>query len=340
MKSYKNIDLGQGQPDFTPPPKTFLGLDRTKVSRYGAVQGNSTLREKIASKLIKKKTLDSDNVLITNGASEALNLAVRLLTPGSEILITCPYYYYYWHLIQKSFMRAKLIKLNDYRLNISDFNEKIEGCKAVILNNPSNPTGVVESGSTVREVARICSERNVLLVYDEVYSDFIYRGRRTKLFGDNIISINSFSKTFSLCGERVGYAYSKNPGIIDKLTVLKQYTSRGTSTLAQKAALNALDSSKHYFTKILHIYKKRRDLICKGLRSLDLEFPYPEGAFYVFPRVGDGTKTQKVLKNRYGLDVIDGKIFGFPENIRISYTREESALAEAIDRLSAFINSK
>jgi len=163
------ISFGSGQPDL-PPPSEAIDIDIRKDLRYGLIQGEYPLREAL-SKEYPAST--ADNFVITNGASEAIDLILRVWGKG-KILLPRPYYYSYPPIVELAGMEPVYTDLIDGRIDIEDFKKKIIGCKAVMINSPSNPTGCVESIETLKEIEKITAKLGVYVISDEVYKDLIY----------------------------------------------------------------------------------------------------------------------------------------------------------------------
>ena len=188
------ISFGSGQPDLPPPREAIEGIDIRKDLRYGLIQGERPLREALAKDY---PDCTADNFVITNGASEALDLILRSWGKG-KMLVPRPYYYSYVPLIHFAGMEPVFTDLVDGRIDLEDLKKKIKGCKAVLINSPSNPTGRVESIETLKEIERITAELGVYVVSDEVYKDLIYERENYHINGKHVITVNSFSKTYAV----------------------------------------------------------------------------------------------------------------------------------------------
>jgi aspartate aminotransferase len=225
------------------------------------------------------------------------------------------------------------LELNEGRIDLNDFQEKIHGCKAVLINSPSNPTGRVESISTLKEIEKITKDLDIYVVSDEVYKDLIYERENYIIKGDHVITINSFSKTYAMCGVRVGYLWSSDKDIVNRVIEMKTHTSMNTSLIAQDMALNAMKTPRSYIEKQLKIWKERRDLIYKGLCDLGLDLWKPEGAFYVLPKVKEPRKFLWKLYSEYKVITYLGEWFGAPDRIRLSYALDAKKIEEGLDRI-------
>ena len=184
------ISFGSGQPDLPPPPNVAQTAIRSDL-RYGLIQGEEPLR-----KLLSKEYTESnaDNFVITNGASEALDLIFRTIENGN-VLLGKPYYYSYLPILKMNGMTPVFTELVDGKIDINDFRKKVQGCKAILINSPSNPTGRVEDIQTLKEIERIAKKLGIYIISDEVYKDLIYERENYLIKGEKVITVNSFSKT-------------------------------------------------------------------------------------------------------------------------------------------------
>ena len=275
------ISFGSGQPDLPPPKEAIEGINIRSDLRYGLIQGEPKLRDSLSKEYPASA---AENFVITNGASEALDLIFRAMDKG-KVLLPKPYYYSYPEILKFSGMEPVYTELNKGRIDIDDFTEKVQDCKAALINSPSNPTGRVESIKTLKEIEKITKDLGIYVVSDEVYKDLIYERENYMIQGSHVITINSFSKTYAMCGVRVGYLWSNDMDIVNKVIEIKTHTSMNTNLVGQDMAINAMKAPKTYIEKQLEIWKQRRDIIYEGLINLGLDLWKPEGAFYVLPKV-------------------------------------------------------
>lgn len=323
------ISFGSGQPDLPPPREAIEGIDIRKDLRYGLIQGELKLREAL-SKEYPRST--SENFVITNGASEALDLIFRSWSEG-KILVPRPYYYSYVPLIQLAGMEPVYTDLVDGRIDIEDLKKKIVGCKAVLINSPSNPTGRVEDIETLKEIEKITAELGVYVVSDEVYKDLIYERENYHIKGDHVITVNSFSKTYAMCGVRVGYLWSSDQKVADDVIALKTHTSMNTNLVGQDMALRAMNTPQEYIEAQRDIWRERRDIIYKGFLDLGFELWKPEGAFYILPKCKDPKKFITTLFYDYNVIAYLGEWFGAPGYIRLSYALDKKDIEEGLNRI-------
>ena len=252
------ISFGSGQPDLPPPPEAFQGIDLKRDLRYGLIQGEVKLRESLAREYPGST---AENFVITNGASEALDLIFRGWSKGEKVLLPRPYYYSYLPIIELAGMVPVFTDLVDGRIDLDDFKKKIKDCRAVLINSPSNPTGRVEAIETLKEIEKITQKLGIYVVSDEVYKDLIYERENYHLHGDHVITVNSFSKTYCMCGVRVGYLWSSDKKVVENVCEMKTHTSMNTNLVGQDMALSAMRAPKEYIAKQQQIWRQRRDYI-------------------------------------------------------------------------------
>ena len=325
------ISFGSGQPDLPPPKEVFRILPTYRSFKYGLVQGQDNLRRAL-SKQYKKS--NETNFVITNGASEALDLTFRSIgKPGDKVLIHTPYYYTYPHLVTSAFLTPVFTETNSGKIDFDDFEKKVHGCKAVLINSPSNPTGRIQEIVTLKKIEKITGDLNITLISDEVYKDLIYERENYFLSGPRVVTINSFSKTYSMCGFRVGYLYSNDTQFVDNVIRLKTNTSMNTNILGQEMAYEATKVPRTFVNAQLKIWKERRNLIYRGLSDLGLDLWKPEGAFYVLPKIKNPRKFVWNLFKKYNTITYLGEWFGAPNRVRFSYALDAIKIEEGLKRV-------
>ncbi len=325
------ISFGSGQPDLPPPDEAINKIDIRHDLRYGLIQGEEKLREALSDEY---PTSTVRNFVITNGASEALDLIFRAMDNG-KVLLPRPYYYSYPRILGYTGMEPVYTDLKNGRIDLEDFRNKIVGCKAVLINSPSNPTGRIESMRTLKEIEKITKDRGIYIVSDEVYKDIIYERENYLINGDHVITVNSFSKTYAMCGARVGYLWSPDQEFINKVIAIKTHTSMNTNLVGQDMALQAMKAPDSYINDQLKIWRNRRDLIYEGLTKIGLDLWKPEGAFYVLPRIQNPREFVWNLYKKYNVIAYLGEWFGAPNRVRLSYALSEEQICEGLDRIES-----
>lgn len=333
------ISFGSGQPDLPPPERVRRAYSRYKVFRYGLIQGEYKLREALAKQYPRSTP---ENFVITNGASEALDLTLRTLAKmGSKtknrVLLPRPYYYSYPPLVKFAGMEPVYTDLIEGRINFDDFKKKAKNCKAVIINSPSNPTGRVESMKTLKQIEKLTSDLGLYVLSDEVYKDLIYVRENYLIKGPHVVTINSFSKTYAMCGLRIGYLWSLDQDLVNKIIEMKAHTSMNTNILAQEMAYEAIKTPRSFIDKQIKIWEERRDLIYEGLSGMGLELWKPEGAFYVFPKIKNSEEFVWNMFKKYKVITYPGEWFGAKDRVRFSYALDVKKIAEGLDRIKKYL---
>ncbi len=334
------ISFGSGQPDLPPPPQIFENLGTPRVFQYGLIQGEVELRQKLSEEYAGTS---ADNYIITNGASEALDLtlrAIRELHGPVKILVGRPYYYSYPPLIQLAGLEPVYTDLVDGRFDIDDVKAVLPDVKAIIINSPSNPTGRVEDVATLKEIERLTAESGTYVISDEVYKELIYTRENYNLHGDHVVTVNSFSKTYAMCGLRIGYLHTTDHQLLNRMLEMKTHTSMNTSIIGQQMALQALQVPADYVEQQRAIWQERRDYIYQALVDMGFDLWSPEGAFYVFPKVKNAPQVVADLFYDHKVIVYDGGWFGDPERIRLSYALDIDQIKEGLERIKEYFNDK
>jgi len=333
------ISFGSGQPDLPPPSAVYKILPDYNKFKYGLVQGQSNLREALAQQYPYST---ADSFVITNGASEALDLVLRVIAQNgsgkkNKVLLTRPYYYSYLPMVQMAGMEPVFTDQVEGRIDFDDFAQKVPECKAVIINSPSNPTGRVESVDTLKRIESLTSELGVYVLSDEVYKDLIYVRENYLIKGPHVVTINSFSKTYAMCGFRVGYLWSLDQDLVERVIEAKSHTSMNTNILGQEMAFEATKVPESFISNQLEIWESRRDLIFEGLRSLGFDLWKPEGAFYVLPRVKNPEDFVSTMFYKYKVITYLGEWFGAPERVRFSYALDVDKIEEGLRRIEQYL---
>lgn len=333
------ISFGSGQPDL-PPPKSVLeckaGYDDFK---YGLIAGRPELRQQLAVEF-RNFGASEDNFVVTNGASEAIDLAFRaILKPGDRILFHVPYYYSYKPLAEINHLIPSFVNTIKGKIDIDDFERKVHSANAVLINSPSNPTGRVQDIKTLKIIEKITQDLKIPLISDEVYKDLIYGRENYMLSGSRVVTINSFSKTFSMCGARVGYLYSANSSIIGKVVRLKTMTSMNTNMLAQRMAYHATKVPKSFVKSHVAIWKQRRDFIYEEMLGMGLDVWKPEGAFYILPKIKDPGKFVWEMFKKHKVITYLGEWFGVKDRVRFSYALDIREIDEGLKRVKKYLKN-
>lgn len=336
------ISFGSGQPDLPPPKRVFKTMSRFKDFKYGLIQGNLNLREALVKQYPQST---ANNFVITNGASEAIDLILRVISKikiknkKNKILLPRPYYYSYPFLIKFAGMEPVYTDLIDGQINFNDFKKKIRDCKAVIINSPSNPTGRVESIETLKKIEKLTNDLGIYVLSDEVYKDLIYVRENYLIKGPRVITVNSFSKTYNMCGLRIGYLWSLDQKIVNEVIEMKTHTSMNTNILGQEMAYESLKTSKSFISEQVKIWEERRDFIYEGLSDMGLNLWKPEGAFYVLPKIKNPKKFVWDMFKKYKVITYLGEWFGANDRIRLSYALDVNNIKEGLKRIKKYLKT-
>jgi len=330
------INLSIGQPDFAVPDAmkdAAIEAIRSDKNGYSVTQGIPELREALQVRIDAEYGHADRRVLITSGTSGALVIAMlAMIDPGDEVLCFDPYFVMYPALVRMVGGKCVMIDTYpDFRIDPDKVAAAITPrTKMILLNSPANPTGVVAQEDEVRAIAALAAKHNIALLSDEIYHEFCYDAPPASPAASNeqTLVVDGFSKSYGATGWRLGWIHGPS-ALIDKFTMLQQYTFVCAPHPLQWAALAALDID---MTSRVDEYRKRRDLIVSGLEDAGYEVAPTGGAFYVFPKVpeGAGTGTQfvtRAIENE--LLIIPGSIFSSRDtHFRISY----AATGETIER--------
>jgi aspartate aminotransferase/aminotransferase len=342
------INLSIGQPDFPVPEavkEAAIAAIRNDKNGYSVTQGIAELRAKLQAKIDANFGHKDRRVLVTSGTSGSLVLcALAMINPGDEVIAFDPYFVMYPALV--GMVGGKLVTVDtypDFRVDPERVAKAITPrTKMILCNSPANPTGAVAGEAETRALAELAAKHNIALVSDEIYSSFCYDGPPVSpaRWNEDTIVVDGFSKSHAVTGWRLGYVHGPS-AIIDKLTMLQQYTFVCAPHPLQWAALAAMDVD---INPQVESYRKRRDLIVSGLKEAGYRVATPRGAFYVFPEVpmstGKAGGTQetatefvaRAIENE--LLIIPGNIFSARDtNFRISYAASEETIRRGIEVL-------
>ena len=355
------VSLGVGEPDFdTPWHISDEGISSIEQGNtfYTTSPGLIELRNAIGGFLKRKYGLiyNNDEILVTVGGSEAIDLAFRaLLSPGDEVIIPEPAYVSYTPCVLLAGGKPVPLVLkeeNGFRLTKESLESVLTPrTKILMMNYPNNPTGGEMDLSHLQEVADFCIEHDIFVISDEIYSELTYQGIKHISIGslsgmkERSLIINGFSKSYSMTGWRLGYACSTK-NIISALLQIHQYTIMCASIVSQYAGVEALNNGDKDIEKMKEEYAKRRLYVLKRLKDMGLTCYQPQGAFYVFPSIKKFGLTSedfclKLIKEEK-VAIIPGSTFGDCGEgyVRLSYAYSLNDLRTALDRLEKFIKSK
>ena len=350
--------LSAGEPDFdTPAFIRQAAADALEAghTRYGPVAGEPALREAIAAKLSQENGVPTrlDQVLVSNGGKQALfNLFQVLLDPGHEVLLPVPYWLSYPEMVRLAGATPKLLPSSaatGFRLDPAQLEAAISpASRLLVLNSPSNPTGVVLRREELEEIAAVVRRHPQLgVVCDEIYEYLVAPGHRHHSFAavapdlaDRTFVVNGFAKGWAMTGWRIGWLAGAKE-VVAAASALQSQSTSNVCSFAQFGALAAITGSRDCVRGMAARFDQRRRLLSDGLAAIpDLSLVNPEGAFYAFPDVSawglDSLTLCRRLLEDEGLAVVPGAAFGDDRCIRLSCAASESTITDGLARLNHF----
>ena len=354
------ITISSGTPDYPTPPhiieaaKEALDHNQTTYTQWA---GLPELRRAIAEKLARDNgiAVDSDaEVLVTTGTQEALQVVCKmLLDPGDEILIHAPYYDEYRRDAQIAGARlipVPTVETNNFAIDAEKIAAHITArTKAVIVVSPSNPTGAVQPQTTLERIAALAVEHDLVVISDEIYEKFVYEGTRHHSMAsfpglfDRTITINGFSKHYSMTGFRIGYIAAPAE-FIQAMLPIKHGMTICAPSVSQWAALAALTGPQDWFAEVLTEYDRRRRLWIDSLNAMGLTYGYPQGAYYVYINVSSsgltGAEFARRLRDEYQVVIGSGGRIGreWEGYVRGSLAVPLASLREGLQRVGEAVH--
>jgi aspartate aminotransferase/aminotransferase len=339
------INLSIGLPDFDVPDvvkEAAIDSIRKGHNRYTQTQGIASLRERLRKDLSTEFGRDVGEVLITSGVSGGLMLAMMaIIDPGDEVIFLDPYFVMYKHLLTVTGGKPVIVdSYPDFRFHADRVEAAITPkTKMLLLNSPSNPTGVVMTPEEVRAAVQVARKHDLLIMSDEIYEPFLYDGHGKVTLDspakqyEKTLVLRGFSKSHAMTGWRLGYAAGPAE-IIAQMTKLQQYTFVCAPSPLQYAAVAALDVPME---SAVAAYRNKRDIVFEGLRE-KFEVVKPEGAFYIFPKAPAGQTASefvaKAIENN--VLIIPGNVFSERDtHFRISYATTDEKLREGVKVLNS-----
>jgi aspartate aminotransferase len=356
------ISLSLGEPDFFTPDDIKDAAKKAideNYTRYPPVPGYSDLREAISKKFKEENGLNytSDQIIVSAGGKHSLiNVILSIINPGEEVIILAPYWVSYYDQIILAEGKPVIVKAtleNDFKIRPEELEAAVtKKTRLIIFNSPSNPTGMVYTRDEMEKIARIVEKyEGLFIISDEIYEHITFTGKHESMasFGfiyDRVITVNGVSKAYAMTGWRIGYIGA--PLWIAKACnkLQGQFTS-GVCSIAQRAALAAIQSKSNSREIMRQAFLRRRDLICSLLGEIPgLKVKVPQGAFYVMPDISyyigrsdgktiikDSDELALYLLDKAAVAVVGGIAFGAPECIRISYAASDDDIKEAVKRI-------
>jgi aspartate aminotransferase len=357
------VGFGAGEPDFDTPANIKAAAVKALeagFTKYTAVGGTDELKDAIIGKFRRDSGLEfkRSEVAVSCGAKHTLyNLAQVLLEEGDEVVIPSPYWVSYPDIVILTGAKPVIVTTREedgFKMTPAQLGAALTvRTKAVILNSPSNPAGVVYSREELKALGDLLAKRDILVISDDIYEKILYDGVTFHTMAsidpamqERTVTVNGVSKAYAMTGWRIGYAAGPQY-IIEALTKLQSQNTSNPTSIAQKAAVEALNGSQESVARMGAEFQKRRDVIVAGLNGIrGIRCQNPQGAFYVFPNVSalygkrfggkvlDGSASfASFLLEAVDVAVVPGVEFGHDANIRLSYATSMKNIEEGIRRI-------
>jgi aspartate aminotransferase len=357
------IGFGAGEPDFDTPDHIKLAAIKAieeGFTKYTAVGGIDELKDAIIRKLQRDNQLDyaRAEIVVSCGAKHTLyNIFQVLFEEGDEVIIPSPYWVSYLDMVILSGAKPVILKTDrdrGFKIKPDHLETLInDNTRAIIINSPSNPAGVVYTADELMTIANIIRGRDIIVVSDDIYEKIIYNGLSfcnitsvDDRLKQTTIIVNGVSKTYAMTGWRIGYAAGPEE-IISAVTKLQSQNTSNPTSISQMAAIAALDGNQDNVSEMVGHFRKRRDVIVEKLNDIaGVSCMSPQGAFYVFPEVSSlfgrscrgitistSSDLAAYLLDEAGVAVVPGADFGHDHHIRLSYATSLSKIEEGIERI-------
>lgn len=358
------VAFGAGEPDFPTPDNIKQAAVRAleqNFTRYTPAGGIPELRKAICA---RHKTdfgtdyLPSECIVSVGGKHVIFNVIASLIDNGDEVILPTPYWVTFYDVINYHGGKPVIVETQEsegFRLTVGDIEKAITPkTKLLIVNSPNNPSGAVVSREEFRKIYELAWSRGVLLLSDECYHHFVYESEPFSIGSlegskPNVLVVGSLSKTYAMTGWRVGYLLGPAP-LVSAINKLQSHSTSNPTSIAQKAAVEALNGPQDSVKTMLAAYRERRAFVVKALNDIPgMTCVEPGGAFYAYPNISaylgkNGIHTpldfaNKLLKEAH-VAVVPGEAFGTNEHFRLSYAASMDDLKRGIARIAEFVADK
>lgn len=357
------VGLGAGEPDFNTPDYIIKAAEEAMhagLTKYTPAAGVIELRQAIVDKFIQDNdlTYTTDEIIVTNGAKHGLyTLFQVLLNDGDEVIVPAPFWVSYPEQIKLAGGKPVIVtatETNAFKLKPEQLEAAITNkTKALIINSPSNPTGMVYNEAELKALGEICLKHNILIISDEIYEKLIYTddlhisiAQLSDALKKQTVVFNGVSKSYAMTGWRIGYAAGPVQ-IIKAMTNLASHSTSNPTSIAQYAALAAYTAEEQPIQAMLDTFSERLDKFYDMLVDIPgISCIKPQGAFYLFPNVTEAVKNNgfanaddwvTALLDEEKVALVPGSSFGAPDNVRLSYATSLDLLTEAAKRIKRFV---
>ncbi len=361
------VGFGAGEPDFDTPENicdAAIDAINNGFTKYTPASGIIELKEAVSKKFKKYNNIDytPEQIVISNGGKHSLeNIFTVLLNPGDEVIIPAPYWLSYTEIVKLAGgvpVIVKTSKEQEYKLTVEALCKAVTNkTKALILNTPNNPTGMVYTDNELRDIADIVIDKDFYVVADEMYETLTYDGHKHisiaslgKEIYDRTITCNGLAKSYAMTGWRIGYTGSPLQ-IARMMGSVQSHQTSNPNSIAQKAAVEALNGPQDSVSQMNEEFNKRRQYVYERICNMPFVSTIkPMGAFYVFvdasevlskthkgETVGTVAKMAEILINEYNTAVVPCADFGFDDHLRLSYAISMEQIEKGLDRIEKFL---
>jgi len=360
------IGLGAGEPDFDTPDnikQAAIEAIKRGETKYTAVDGTPTLKKAIADKFKRENNLkySTNEITVGTGGKQVIyNALMATLNKGDEVIIPAPHWVSYPDMVLLAGGNPKIVKCNEndgFKLNPKSLKKAItKKTKWLILNSPSNPTGVSYTREEIENLSKVLiKNKNIHILSDDIYEHITYDNfnfftiAQVSKLKNRTLTMNGVSKSYAMTGWRIGYAAGPKE-IIKAISKIQSQSTSNPSSISQAAAVEALNGTQNFIQERSDEFKKRRDFVISSLNNIKgISCVKPNGAFYVFPSckklLGKKTKlktdtefVQKLLE-KFNVAVVQGSAFGLDGYFRISYATSMEKLKIGMERIKSFCES-
>ena len=360
------ISLSIGEPDFDTPD--FIKEAAKKAidenhSHYTPVAGYPELKEAICQKFKRENNIEylPSQIVVSTGAKQSIfNVFQSIISRGDEVIIPSPYWVTYTDIVLLCGGIPVYVETTvkmDFKASVEMLEKAVTpNSKALIFSSPNNPSGAVYTSEEIHEIAKFAKKHDLIVLSDEIYEHIIYTDKPRSIASfdeayDRTVTINGLSKAYAMTGWRIGYIGAPE-WIAKACETLQSQVTSGANSIAQRAAITALNGNLIEIQYMIDAFKKRRELMMQWVKEIpDFKLSEPKGAFYIFPDVSETfgrTINGKIIENADDLSMlileeahvstVSGSAFGNPNCLRISYAASEQTLNEAMRRIKELLN--
>ncbi len=355
------VDFGAGEPDFPTPDNIKRAAIRAldaNFTKYTPVGGTAELKAAVCEMHAKDfgtAYKPSECIITVGGKHVIFNLTQALINPGDEVVIPAPYWVTYKDVVNYAGGKCVFVdtsEANGFALTAAMLEPSLtERTKMLIVNSPCNPSGALVEREEFEKIFKLTSERGIYLMTDECYCHFLYDSQPFSIAclpgaKDTVVVAGSLSKTYAMTGWRIGFGLAP-AAIVTAMTKLQSHSTSNPTSIAQKAAVEALRGPQDSVAAMLAEYRQRRDFVVERLRAIPgVTCAEPRGAFYAYPNVGvvlgkngiaDTLQLAERLLAEAHVAVVPGEAFGTDRHVRITYAASMHELERGIDRIRQFI---